>query len=36
MENTEFIPKKNEAGKYGYKDADGKVVIPFEYDTPLQ
>ena len=39
MATTEFIgckPQRNEAGKYGYKNAKGKVVIPFEYDYILE
>jgi len=32
MAKTKFNPQKDETGKYGYADINGKVIIPFEYD----
>jgi len=28
----EFKPQKNETGKYGFANAEGKIIIPFEYE----
>ena len=32
-EKTISICQQNETGKYGLIDSDGKVIIPFEYDS---